>query len=84
MQSPQNLKEDSKKKVSNLVYAGIAGTAGCLTLVIVVGAVIMGLWLDFQFQSKPIITILLVILSIPVSVLGMFALVRASISRINP
>ena len=84
MQSPQNLKNDSKKKVSNLVYAGIAGTAGCLTLAIVVGAVIMGLWLDFQFQSKPIVTVLLVILSIPVSVLGMFALVRASISRINP
>jgi len=83
MNNPPSDVNRPKKRVSNLAITSIAGGAGCFTLVIVVGAVFLGLWLDHHFDSKPLITIILVILSIPVSVIGMYGIVRGIISRIN-
>ncbi|MEJ5201851.1 MAG: AtpZ/AtpI family protein, partial [Anaerolineales bacterium] len=52
-------------------------------LVIVLGAVLGGLWLDDHFGTRPVITLLLVVLSMPVSVLVMLAVVRSAVSRIK-
>jgi len=83
MQPPENVSNDSKTKISNLALAGISGLAGCFTLVVVIGAVFFGLWLDSQFDSKPLVTVILVITSIPVSIIGMFVIVRGAVSRIK-
>jgi F0F1-type ATP synthase assembly protein I len=50
---------------------------GCVTVVIVVGALLGGLWADNVFHTRPLFTVLLLILSIPVSVYG---LVRVALS----
>ena len=84
MSLPQNSGQKNRQRIINLAIAGIVGQVGCLTLLIVLGAIFGGLWLDNQFNTRPVITIVLVITSIPVSVLLMLAVVRAGVARIKP
>ena len=56
---------------------------GCLTLVIVLAAVLAGLWLDARFGTRPWFTLGLVVASIPVSLTVMFVVVRLAISKIK-
>jgi F0F1-type ATP synthase assembly protein I len=74
---------DRKQKILNLTLAVVAGQVGCLTLVILLLAVFLGLWLDNQYGTKPTFTIGLLLGSIPVSLIVMFAVVRAAIRRIK-
>lgn len=84
MNSPR--KDDpqpNRQRVFNLAIAGLLGQVGCVTLLIVLGALFLGLWLDNRFQTRPVITLVVVIASIPVSLLVMFAIVRTGLARIK-
>ncbi len=61
----------------NLVLAGMASQVGCVTVVIVVGALLIGLWMDSTFNTKPVFTVVFLLLSIPVS---LYSLVRVALS----
>jgi F0F1-type ATP synthase assembly protein I len=61
----------------NLVLAGMVSQVGCVTVVIVVGALLGGLWADSLFNTKPLLTVLFLLLSIPVS---LYSLVRVALS----
>ena len=74
---------DKKRRWLNLTLAGIAGQVGCLTLVIILAAVFGGLWLDARFQTRPMITLILVIASIPISLVLMFLVVRGATAKIK-
>lgn len=76
-------KPDRKTSVINMTLAILAGQVGFLTLVIVLAAILGGLWLDSRFQTRPVITIILMIASIPISVLLMLAVVRGAVARIK-
>lgn len=67
----------------NLTLAGAAGQVGCVTLIIIVVAVLGGLWLDAHFQTKPLFTLILLVVSIPVSLLSMLYIVRVVTSKIK-
>lgn len=67
----------------NLTLAAVAGQVGCLTLVIVLAALFGGLWLDNYFQTRPIFTVVLMVASIPVTLVLMFLVVRAATSRLQ-
>lgn len=67
----------------NLTLAGVTAQVGCLTLVIVLAAVFGGIWLDTQFHSKPVFTIVLLVISVPISIVVMFFIVRKATSRIK-
>lgn len=67
----------------NLTLAGLVGQVGCLTLVIILGAVLLGLYLDNQFQTRPWLTIGLVLASIPVSLVAMFFISRKMVAKIK-
>ena len=71
------------QQVMNLTLAGVAGTAGCLTLVIVLVAVFAGLWLDAHFDTRPTLTITLLLVSIPISIGAMLVVVRLATSKIK-
>ncbi len=73
----------NRQRVFNLAIAGLLGQVGCITLLIVLGALFLGLWLDSRFQTRPVITLVVVIASIPVSLLVMFAIVRTGLARIK-
>ena len=81
--SDQPEKPDRKQRVINLTLAGVAGQVGCLTLVIVLGAVFFGLWLDGIFQTRPWFTIGLLMASIPISIIMMVVVARLAVSKIK-
>jgi len=72
-----------RRRLLNIAILTIIAQVGCLTLVIILGAMFGGLWLDNQFQSKPVITIVLLVASIPVSLLVMFWVVRKGLARVQ-
>lgn len=65
----------------NLTLAAVAGQVGCLTLLVIFFALFGGLWLDNRFQTRPLFTIILMIGSVPVTLVAMFLVVRATTSR---
>ena len=67
----------------NLTLAAVAGQVGCLTLVIVLAALFGGLWLDSNFQTKPMFTVGLMVLSVPVTLVAMVWVVRTATSKIQ-
>jgi len=52
---------------SLVVASGLAGQIGCVTVLILGAALAGGLWLDQQLNTKPVFTILLLLVSFPVS-----------------
>lgn len=74
---------DRKQYWLNLTLAGAAGQVGCVTFIIILVAVLAGLWLDSRFQTRPIFTFALLIASIPVSLVAMLYIVRLLTSKIK-
>ena len=68
----------------NLGLAGFAGQVGCLTLVIIIVALLGGLWLDNQLGVKPVFTILFLLGSVPITIFVMFRVAMSAIARIKP
>ncbi|MBE0699199.1 MAG: AtpZ/AtpI family protein [Anaerolineaceae bacterium] len=81
-QQPEPLK-DRKRYWLNLTLAGAAGQVGCVTLVIILAAVLAGLWLDARFNTRPMFTAILLLASIPVSLAAMLFIVRLFTSKIK-
>ncbi len=75
---------DQARRALNLTLATVAGLVGCLTLVIIFGALVGGLWLDSRFDTRPFFTLALMIGSVPVTLAAMFLVVRGATSRIQP
>lgn len=76
-------KPKSRKELFNTALITITGSVGCLTVVILLGAVFGGMWLDGHFGTKPTWTIILLLISIPVSVIAMVFVARAIIKHIQ-
>ena len=77
-----NGKKD-RRYAFNLILAGLIGQVGCLTLGIIFAALILGLWLDNLLDSKPILTILLLVGSVPLTVIAMLFVVRKAAAKIK-
>lgn len=84
MSEPEGSGKKSQQYVYNLTLAAVAGQVGCLTLVIIFGALIAGLWLDRSFDTKPLFTILLMVASMPITLYLMFRVVQGATNRIKP
>ena len=65
----------------NVTLALVTGQVGCLTLLIIFVALFLGRWLDKQFNSSPLITVTLMIISVPVTLVVMFWVVRSVTAR---
>ena len=68
----------------NLALATVASQVGCVTIIIVLVAMLAGLWLDNRFDTKPIFMATLLIASVPVTVTIMLWIVRSVTSKIKP
>ena len=82
VQGPEPQK-DKKQYWLNLTLAGAAGQVGCVTFGIILAAVLGGLWLDNTFQTRPFFTLILLVASIPVSIVAMLFIVRLVTSKIK-
>jgi hypothetical protein len=59
--------------------AALGGQIGFTTLFIILAALFGGLWLDNQFGTKPLITILIVLGTVPVSLALTYRMARQAI-----
>ncbi len=83
MHSEKSPPVDPKTKLFNITLASVVAQVGCLTFVIILGAVLGGLWLDNHYGSKPIFTVGLLVVSIPVSLAVMIFIVRYALSKVK-
>ena len=67
----------------NTILATVVGQVGCLTPLILLGALFAGLWLDRQFNTKPLFTILFIVGSAPVSVFVLYRIVRMATAKLK-
>ena len=65
----------------NLALASVAGLGGSLVLIVVIGALFGGLWLDNTLKTKPLFTLVLVMGSVPVGIFLMYRVALSVISR---
>ena len=68
----------------NMKTLTVGGEVGCLTLIIVLAAVFGGLWLDNFLGTKPMITIILVLASAPLSLVLTFWIAMRAVRNIQP
>ena len=83
MSLPDHSNKNRKPDLLNWALLGLIGQVGCLTFVIILLVMFLGLWLDNQFQTRPFITMVMVIGSIPVTIILMLFLVRKGVDRIK-
>lgn len=69
---------------TNLALVGLAGQAGCVTLLIILAALLIGLWLDSMFGRRGPCTIGLLVLSVPFSLYAMLRVALTAIERVIP
>ena len=77
-------KQDNLQYALNMGLAGFAGTVGVVTLAIVVGALVLGIFLDAQLHTKPLFTILILLGSVPITIFVMFRLALGAIAKMKP
>jgi len=82
-QTDEEHERNNAQRAFNLTLAVVASQAGCLTVVIIVVALIAGLWLDSRFDTKPTFTIILLVGSVPFTLAAMFWVVRNATSRMK-
>jgi uncharacterized membrane protein len=74
---------DQKTALSrfNLTLAVVAGLVGFLTVIIILVAFVAGRWLDNQFGYDALFTVILMVASVPVTLIVMFWVVRSVTAR---
>ena len=79
MSQPEN-RSDNR---FNTILATVVGQVGCLTPVILLGALFAGLWLDRQFETKPLFTILFIVGSAPISIFVLYRIVWTATAKLR-
>ncbi len=64
---PERPKPAAVVSRSLIVASGIAWQIGCVTVAILVVALFAGIWLDQQLNTRPLLTVILLLISLPLS-----------------
>ena len=73
--------KNSNKAINTIL--GVMAQVGVASLIIVLLSVFGGLWLDEQFDTKPLFTAILVIAGIPVTIVVMYKIARRTSARVT-
>jgi magnesium-transporting ATPase (P-type) len=68
---------------ANLSAASLAGQLGCVIPALIIASVLGGVWLDRNFHTEHVFTILLLVASIPVSIYLTFKMAMRAVNTIN-
>jgi predicted MFS family arabinose efflux permease len=71
-------------RAKNVTYAVVAGQSGCLSVGIIIGALLLGLALDAAAGTRGPFTMLLLLASIPVSLFLMVRIALGAVKSIQP
>ncbi len=74
----------SRQQAFSRVLASVIAQVGFLTLAIVVLTLVGGMWLDSHFGTKPLLTIFLLVASIPFTAVMMYLVVRRAAKKLEP
>ena len=66
----------------SLMLASFAGQVGCATFVIIVALLLAGLWIDDQLGAAPWFTLILLIGSVPVTMIVVYRLAKTAGARV--
>lgn len=78
------IKEGKNRQYTfNLALVTIAGQVGCVTTIIVLVSLLLGLFIDNRLDTRPTFTIILVVVSVPFTLGAMFWIVRNVTSRLK-
>lgn len=66
-----------------VAVAGLLGQVGCLTVLVIAVALGAGLWLDTQFGTRPLLTIIFLLGSVPVTLYLMVRIVLGGMNRLQ-
>jgi hypothetical protein len=75
--------QSDKKNILNTLLVVMVGQVGCLTLLVILGSVYLGLWLDSVFGTRPVLTLILLFAGIPLSVVLMLWVARRTLARLK-
>ncbi len=56
---------------------------GCVTTIIVIGALLLGMWLDSLLDTRPTLTVALTLISIPISLFSLVRIALAATARVR-
>jgi F0F1-type ATP synthase assembly protein I len=79
MNQPRGKGQDEFRTAVTMTVVWVAG----LTLVIIFAALLAGMWLDKVLDSKPLLTIVFILFSIPVTLVLTFRVVKSATSRLK-
>lgn len=83
MSEPEKKHKYQLQSGANLAAAGLAGQIGCVIPVIIIVSVLGGVWLDRVFNTGHVITLLLVLASLPLSIYLTFRMAMRAVKEIN-
>ncbi len=75
--------EQKGRNILNTLLVVMIGQVGCLTLVVILASVFLGLWLDSTLGTKPMFTLILLFAGIPLSVVLMLFVSRRTLARLQ-
>jgi len=75
--------ESDRKNILRSLLIVLVGQVGCITLVVILLSVRLGLWLDEYFQTRPVYTLILLFAGIPLSVWLMLLVARRTLKRLT-
>lgn len=70
-------------KLLNYGVVAIAAQAGCAAVLVIIVALLGGLWLDSQTGQRGVFTLILIVLSVPVSLFLMLKIALMTAKRLS-
>ena len=64
-----------------MALAAVTGQVGCITVIGIFAALFLGLWADNTFGTSPWLTLASLVVSMPITLIIMFRVVKATTSR---
>ncbi len=66
-----------------VALASTVSQVGCVTTIIVIGALLLGMWLDSLLDTRPTLTVALTLISIPISLFSLVRIALAATARVR-
>lgn len=85
MEGPESQQGGGERSQGQLALwiTGLLGQVGCLTILLIGVALAAGLWLDNQFGSRPVFTLLLILATVPLTIYAMVRIVLRGMAQVQ-
>jgi F0F1-type ATP synthase assembly protein I len=74
---------DRRQQVAGMALISMFSQVGCVTVIIVAVALVLGLWLDSTFDTGPLFTVVVLLVSVPVNVFLLVQIARSTAERLS-